>query len=434
MSPTTELATAPPAMAITRDETMFDNRAQTVLVRISGPDRRGITAGLMDILSLAGAELQDVEQVIIRGRLSLSLVITVPSGKDLLKELLLFAWEQQVEIDFDVVEESSSRRRPGLSVTLLAPHVDPTEFGAVASIIAANGGNIDRIVRLAKYPVMAYELAVSGGDVEAIRTALLSVARELICDMAVHREGLGRRATRLVILDVDSTLIVDEVIELIAEEMGCLDEVADITNRAMRGELDFTESLNERVALLKGLDAARLEAVRDRVRLTPGARTFIRTLKRMGYCTAIVSGGFSVVTDRLAEELGLDYAKANELEVVDGVLTGRVTGEVVDRAAKAAFMAAIAAEEGIPLDQVVAVGDGANDLDMLNSAGLGIAFNAKPVVRDQTQTAVSVPYLDAILFVLGVSREEIEDADVAEGIDPTGPPVPGPFRNGITET
>ncbi len=397
--------------------------SETILVRISGPDQPGITAGLMDVLGIADAQIQDVEQIIIRGRLSLSLVIRVPQGKDLLKELLLFGWEFKVDVDFDVVEESSTRRPQGLIVTLIAPDVHPNEFGAVASIISAHNGNIDRIVRLAKYPVMAYELAVSGDAVEPIRSALLTVAKDLVCDLAVHREGLGRRAARLVVLDVDSTLIADEVIELIAEEVGCLDEVASITDRAMRGEIDFAASLEERVALLAGLDATRLEAVRERVMLTPGARTFIRTLKRLGYRTAIVSGGFTVVTDSLAAELGIDHAHANELEIVDGVLTGRVLGDIVDRAAKADFVRRIAAEEGIPLDQVVAVGDGANDLDMLSTAGLGIAFNAKPIVADLADTSVNVPYLDAVLFVLGISREEIEAADEAEGRDPGCPEI-----------
>lgn len=406
-----------------RDESMFDNRSSSILVQISGPDRPGVAAGLMDALSLSGAELQDVEQITIRGRLSLSLVITVPSGKDLLRDLLLFGWEHGVTIDFDVVEESSHIRKPGLIVTLIAPKVHPTEFGAVASVIAAHDGNIDRIVRLAKYPVMAYELVCSGPNLEGIRTSLLSLAKDLICDVAVHREGLGRRATRLVVLDVDSTLISDEVIELIADQAGCVNQVAEITDRAMRGDIDFAESLHERVALLKGLDASCLDEVRDRVRLTPGARTFIRTLRRMGYRTAIVSGGFTFVTEHLAAELGIDHSMANELEVIDGKLTGRVVGDIVDRVGKANFVREIAAKEGIPLDQVVAVGDGANDLDMLSTAGLGIAFNAKPIVRNQADTAVNVPYLDAVLFILGVRREEIEAADVAAGIDPTGPPV-----------
>ncbi|MEZ5228131.1 MAG: phosphoserine phosphatase SerB [Acidimicrobiales bacterium] len=252
-------------------------------------------------------------------------------------------------------------------------------------------------------------------DVEPIRSALLTVAKDLVCDLAVHREGLGRHAARLVVLDVDSTLIADEVIELIADEVGCRDEVAAITDRAMRGELDFAASLRERVALLAGLDAARLDAVRERVTLTPGARTFIRTLQRLGYHTAIVSGGFTAVTDHLAADLGIDHAHANELEIIDGVLTGRVLGDIVDRAAKADFVRRIAAQHGIPLDQVVAVGDGANDLDMLSAAGLGIAFNAKPIVAERADTSVNVPYLDAVLFVLGISRDEIEAADEAEG-------------------
>ncbi len=390
--------------------------SESILLRISGPDQAGITAGLMDVLGTADAHIQDVEQIIIRGRLSLSLVITVSEDKGLLKELLLFGWEHGVDVDFDVVEEKSTRRHQGLIVTLIAPDVSPNEFGAVASVISANNGNIDRIVRLARYPVMAYELVVSGPDLETIRTALLTVAKDLVCDIAVHREGIGRRAARLVVLDVDSTLIADEVIELIADEVGCLDQVAAITERAMCGELDFAASLRERVALLAGLDADRLDAVRKRVRLTPGARTFIRTLKRLGYRTAIVSGGFTVITDYLANDLGIDHAHANQLEIVDGVLTGRVIGTIVDRAAKADFVRSLAASEGIPLDQVVAIGDGANDLDMLSTAGLGIAFNAKPIVAERADTSVNVPFLDAVLFILGVSRDEIEAADEAEGV------------------
>ncbi len=385
---------------------------QTVLVRISGPDHPGITAGLMDLLAAADAGVQDVEQIIIRGRLSLSLIVEVPLGRDLIKELLHFGWEQKIDVDFDIVDDApAATRRPGLVVTVVGTTVSPNDFGVIASTIAKHGGNIDRIVRLARYPVMAYELLVSGDAREAIRENLLVAADSLPSDLAVHREGLGRRAARLVVLDVDSTLIQDEVIELVAREAGCEDEVREVTNRAMAGELDFTASLHERVALLKGLDEAALERVKDNVRLTPGARTFMRTLQRLGYRTAIVSGGFTCVTDSLAAELGIAHAHANQLEIVDGKLTGRVTGRIVDRQGKADLLRQIAEAEDIPLDQVVAVGDGANDLDMLNAAGLGIAFNAKPVVQEAADTTLNVPYLDAILFVLGVRREDIEEAD-----------------------
>ena len=383
------------------------NAGDTILVRVTGPDRPGITARLMQVLASAGAGMHDVEQILIRGRLTLSLIITVPEGQDLIKDLLLFGWEQKMEVDFEVVTSSPSERSLGLVVTLLGHDVTPAQFGAIATEVAKHGGNIDRIVRLARKPVMAYELLISGDDLRGLQDSLLQLGAGLDCDVAVNREGLSRRAKHLIVFDVDSTLIQDEVIDLIADEVGCRAEVAAVTERAMAGELDFTESLIERVKLLEGLDTAAFETVRQKVRLTPGARTFIGTLQRMGYRTAIVSGGFTMVTDWLASDLGIDHAVANRLEVVDGKTTGRVIGKIIDRKGKAEALERIAAEEGIPVDQVVAVGDGANDLDMLNAAGLGVAFNAKAVVQEAADAAVNVPYLDALLFILGVRSEDI---------------------------
>jgi phosphoserine phosphatase len=232
---------------------------------------------------------------------------------------------------------------------------------------------------------------------------------------------MHRLGTRLVVLDVDSTLVQGEVIEMLAAEAGVAPQVATITEAAMRGELDFAESLRARVRLLQGLDAAALDTVYDRLRLAPGARTLIRTLQRLGYRFAIVSGGFAAVTDRIAADLGIEYTAANRLEVADGRLTGRVLGEVLDRAGKAAALRRFAELAGIPLEQTVAVGDGANDVDMLAAAGLGIAFNAKPVVREAADTALNVPYLDTILYLLGISREEIEAADAATGLATPAP-------------
>ena len=386
---------------------------KTVLIRISGPDHPGITAALMALLADHKAQIEDVEQIVIRNRLNLSLVVKLDAGDDFRGRLLLFGYQQDIEVDFEEVAASGGRSTPALVATVLGPEVSPTEFGAVAATVAENGGNIDRIIRLAKYPVMAYELAISGADRDAIRSALLERAHDLPCDLAVHRFGLARRAKRLVVLDVDSTLIQDEAIEKLAESAGSLAEVEALTDQAMAGDLDFAASLATRVETLAGLDANRLDRMNDELRLTPGARTFIRTLRRLGYRTAIVSGGFTSVTDHLQASLGIDYAHANELEVVDGKLTGRTVGPIVDRAAKADFVRRVAAKEGIPLDQVVAVGDGANDLDMLSTAGLGIAFNARAVVREAADTALNVPYLDAVLFVLGISREEIIEAESA---------------------
>jgi phosphoserine phosphatase len=392
---------------------------QTVLVRVSGPDHPGVTARLMRVLDEAGAEVHDIEQIVIRGQLTLGVVVTVPEGRDLLKDVLLFGWDQGLTIDFDVVPPTPTPLTHGFVVTLVGPDLHPHELAAAATAIADAGANIDRIVRLSRYPVMSYELVVRDGDEGKLRANLLNMsAAHPGVDMAIQPEGLGRRAKRLVVLDVDSTLIQDEVIDLLAAEAGCLEEVRAITRDAMEGGIDFESALRRRVQLLAGLDEAAIERARSGLRLTPGARTFVRTLRRLGYRIAIVSGGFTAFTDPLRTELGIHHAHANELEIVDGRLTGELVGALVDRERKATLLTEIAAAEDVPLSQTVAVGDGANDLDMLSIAGLGIAFNAKPIVEEVADTAITVPYLDAVLFLLGIRREDIEAADRSP--DPTG--------------
>jgi phosphoserine phosphatase len=387
----------------------------TILARISGLDGPGITAGLMGVLAQGDCTLYDVEQVVLRDRLSLSVLISVPDGQPTVRDVLFYAWEKGLQADFEVVDEDvSAPVKPRFAVTIIGAQIKPEAFGAVANAIASAGGNIDSIERLSRYPVVSYELAVSGGDQMAMRSSLLVTSAGHDVDVAVQAEGLTRRSKRLIVLDVDSTLIQDEAIDLLADEAGVAAKVAVLTNKAMSGEIDFAASLTQRVALLRDLPVEALERVWERIRLTPGARTFIRTLHRMGMKIAIVSGGFTVFTERLKADLGLDHAFGNELEIINGKLTGNLIGPPIDRARKASILTEVARIEGIPLDQTVAIGDGANDLDMLAVAGLGIAFNAKPVVRDAAQTAVSVPYLDAILFLLGIRREEVEAADSAE--------------------
>jgi phosphoserine phosphatase len=276
---------------------------------------------------------------------------------------------------------------------------------------------------MARYPVTAIDLHVSGASTEALRTVLAAEAARQTIDIAVQPASLMRRGTRLIVMDVDSTLIQGEVIEMLAAHAGFEPQVAEITEAAMRGEVDFETSLRRRVALLEGVPASAIDEVYDGIVLAPGARTMVRTLRRLGYRFAIVSGGFSQITDRLAADLGIHFARANELEIVDGRLTGRIVGPVVDRAGKAAALREFAAEIGVPLAAVIAIGDGANDLDMLNAAGLGIAYNAKPLVQDAADTSVNVPYLDAILYLLGISREEIEAADAEVGIVTPRPPI-----------
>ncbi len=391
---------------------------ETVLVRVTGRDHPGITTDLMTVLELAGAEVQDLEQVLVRGHLTLAAVIDTPMAPDELAATLAhFASQRQLAVEVERVPATPTEAGPVDAITVLGHEFEtalsPGELGAVAGCIAAAGGNIDRIARLARYPVHAYEFRVTGAEPTALRRYLGEGAAMHGLDIAIQPEGLGRRAKRLVVLDVDSTLIQDEVIELLAAEAGCLEQVRELTNDAMSGDIDFETALRQRVALLAGLDLAALDRARAAMRLAPGARTFIRTLKRLGYTVGIVSGGFTHFTDRLAAELSLDHAVANQLEIVDGRLTGQVRGDVVDRRRKAELLAEFAAAEGIPLSQAVAVGDGANDLDMLSTAGLGIAFNAKPMVQRAADTTVNVPYLDAILFVLGVTRDEVERADTA---------------------
>ena len=390
---------------------------ETVVLRVTGPDRPGVTAGLMSILAKAGAKVVDIEQIVICNQLNLGLALEVPEGRDLLKEVLLFGWEQGVIIGFDMVPDTDTERtQPGTVVTLLGPDLNPTEVGAAAAAIADAGANIDRITRLSRFPVMSYEMLVRNGDVAKLRSNLmLASAAHNRMDVAVQPEGIGRRAKRLVVLDVDSTIIVDEVIDLLAEEAGSLEVVQKLTAEAMAGAIDFEVSLRRRVQCLKGLDQSHVARAQSRMRYTPGTRTFARTLRRLGYTMAIVSGGFTVFTDRIAEDLGLEHSYANVLEVVDGKLTGELVGPIVDRERKAECLRSIAEEVNVPLSQTVAVGDGANDLDMLSEAGLGIAFNAKPIVSEAADTALSVPYLDAILFVLGIPREHVEAADRSDG-------------------
>jgi phosphoserine phosphatase len=271
---------------------------------------------------------------------------------------------------------------------------------------------------------------VSGVHPDRLRALLSVEAAKQGVDVAVQPASLLRRAMRLIVIDVDSTLIQGEVIELLAAHSGHRDEVAHLTEQAMRGELDFESSLRERVALLEGVRASALDDVYDALVLAPGARTLVRILRRLGYRFALVSGGFSQITARLAAELDIHYARANELEVVDGVLTGRILGEVVDRAGKAAALRFFAEQVGVPLESVVAIGDGANDLDMLELAGLGIAYNAKPLVREAADTSVNVPYLDAILYLLGITREEVEALDLEHGYVTPAPPLAQSPSNG----
>ncbi|MGY1636177.1 phosphoserine phosphatase SerB [Geodermatophilus sp. SYSU D00742] len=413
-----------PTLPTPSDPFPADPRA---LLTVTGVDHPGVTARLFTALAEAGdgrraIEVADVEQVVVHGQLVLGVEVTavaLDGGPPVDRAAFLarlgrlgadVAEATGMQVQVDPIDEQDRPTGRAHHVIVLGRPVPPAAVAGAASAIAGIGGNIDAIRRLSDYPVTSFELTVSGAESTELRTALASVAAATGADIAVEQVGLARRSKRLIVLDVDSTLVRGEVIDELAARAGRASEVARITAAAMNGELDFAESLRARVGALAGLPVSVLDEVREHLVLTPGARTLIRTLKRLGFRCGIVSGGFTQITDPLAAELGLDFAAANTLEVADGRLTGGLVGEIVDRAGKARALARFADEYGIPLDQTVAVGDGANDLDMLNAAGLGIAFNAKPYVREQAHTALNQPYLDAVLQVLGFTRDEVLDA------------------------
>jgi phosphoserine phosphatase len=405
---------------------MADQMPETLLLTVSGKDRPGVTSAMFRTLTRAGVEVLDIEQIVLRRRLILGILVTAPRDSKKLREAVeATAEELGMAVEVDRGSGDNLGRREGRShVTVIGAPLKAAAMAAVAGRIADCGANIDRIERMARYPVTAIDLHVSGADPDRLRTLLAAEAAAQGVDIAVQPASLRRRAMRLIVMDVDSTLIQGEVIELLAAHGGQQATVAAVTEQAMRGELDFEESLRSRVSLLAGIPASALDQVYDALVLAPGARTLVRILRRLGYRCALVSGGFSQITDRLAEDLGVHYARANELEIVDGVLTGRIVGDVVDRAGKATALRFFADQVGVPVESVVAIGDGANDLDMLEVAGLGIAYNAKALVQEAADTTVSVPYLDAILYLLGISREEVEALDLEHGMVTPSPPVP----------
>ncbi|WP_406637394.1 phosphoserine phosphatase SerB [Amycolatopsis sp. WGS_07] len=400
-----------------------------VLITTTGPDKPGVSSVLFAVLTRHDVDVLDIEQVVIRGQLVLGVLAGVyrdPEGLQESVEQAMATVGMEVEVRIgDAIGADPfalGRRDSSHVLVLLGRPVTARAFSEIARRLAAVGANIDSIRSVADYPVTGLELYVSvredteEADAE-LRSMLADAASEANVDVAVERAGITRRAKRLVVFDVDSTLVQGEVIEMLGAYAGVEEQVREITEAAMRGELNFAESLERRVSLLAGLPASVMDDVAAKLELTPGARTTVRTLKRMGFRCGVVSGGFTQVIDHLVEDLGLDFAAANELEVVDGKLTGRVVGDIVDRAGKATALRRFAGEYGIPLGACVAVGDGANDIDMLAAAGMGVAFNAKPALREVADTALSHPYLDAVLFVLGVTRAEVEAADAADGLE-----------------
>ena len=401
---------------------------EIVLINITGEDRPGLTAAITGVLAQGGVNILDIGQAVIHDTLSFGILVEIPATEraSVLKDLLFTAYELDQQVRFTPVAESDYQQwvdgqgKPRHIVTLLTRKVTAEQLQRVSAITARYGLNIDHIDRLSgRMPLDTpderskgcIEFSVRGepADTAALRAEFLRVAQELNVDIAFQRDSLFRRNRRLAVFDMDSTLIEAEVIDELAKAAGVGEQVAEITERAMRGELDFRASFKERLALLKGLPEEVLEQIAERLPLTEGAETLFAELKRLGYKTAILSGGFTYFAKRLQALLGIDYVYANELEIVDGRLTGVAIEPIVDAQRKADLLRELAQREGLQLEQTIAVGDGANDLPMLGLAGLGVAFRAKPLVKQSAKQAISTLGLDGILYLLGYrDREGLE--------------------------
>ncbi|AXI59446.1 MULTISPECIES: phosphoserine phosphatase SerB [Pseudomonas] len=394
---------------------------EIVLINITGVDRPGLTAAITGVLAQGGVNILDIGQAVIHDMLSFGILVEIPDseqGKSVLKDILFKGYELDQQVRFTPVSEEDYQQWVGNQgkkrhiVTLLTRKVTAGQLQAVSSITAKYGLNIDHIDRLSgRMPLDTpadkgkgcIEFSVRGeaADPQALRAEFLSVAQELNVDIAFQEDSLFRRNRRLAVFDMDSTLIEAEVIDELAKAAGVGDQVSEITERAMAGELDFRASFKERLALLKGLDVSVLDSIGASLRLTEGAETLFAELKRLGYKTAILSGGFTYFAKQLQAKLGIDYVFANELEVVDGKCTGVAIEPIVDAQRKADLLKQLAEKEGLRLEQTIAVGDGANDLPMLAIAGLGVAFRAKPLVKQSAKQAISTLGLDGVLYLLG---------------------------------
>ena len=393
-------------------------RDWTLLLTFTGRDGPGITAAVTDVLGRYGARLYDVEQVVVQNQLTLGFVVSFPEAlneQPAITELQETALRLGLHLDHSqgLAPSGEQSGRTRFVLTMIARGLEPGHLQMVAGLLATHGANIERIQRLSEGGLTCAEISVSlpVANEGKLKNALLAASQTGGFDVALQKEDLIRRSKRLIVMDMDSTLIRIEVIDELARAYGVYDQVSAITKRAMQGEMDYDQSLRERVALLRGLDAGVLHQLADNLPLTEGAETMLRVLKRLGYRTAVISGGFSVAAEALQKRLGIDRAWSNVLEIEDGKLTGRVLGQIVNARRKAEILEQFAKAEGVPLDQVIAIGDGANDLFMLQKAGHGIAFHAKPKLREAAHTAISGGGLDAILYLLGIPGRDIAALD-----------------------
>lgn len=395
---------------------------EIILLTLSGEDKPGVTSEMTAILARYQIGILDIGQAVIHNTLSLGILIQVPheaESSPVLRDILFKAHELNLQVRFEPVSDSAysewveGQGKTRHIITLLARRISATHIARVTDIAACHGLNIDNISRLSGRVGLdedpssktnaCVEFSVRGmpADAGELREAFLKAASELDVDIAFQKDDIYRRNRRLVVFDMDSTLIEAEVIDELAKEAGVGDQVIEITESAMRGEIDFNESFRRRVGLLKGLDASVLEQIADRLPMTEGVEELVSNLRALGFKTAILSGGFTYFARHLQQKLGFDYIHANELDIQDGKVTGEVVGEIVNGERKAQLLREIAEKEGVRLEQTIAVGDGANDLPMLSIAGLGIAFRAKPLVRRSAKNAISTLGLDGILYLIG---------------------------------
>lgn len=402
--------------------------SEIILINVSGRDQSGLTSEITGIMAQYDVRILDIGQAVIHDYLTWGILVEVPGdagASGVMKDLLFRMHELNLDVSFKPVTADEygqwveGKGKARYIVSLLSRSISAEQIARVSDITASHGLNIDNISRLSGRPALDRQVAQSQAciefsvrgtppDLDQLRADFLRIASELGVDIAFQEDSIYRRNRRMVVFDMDSTLIEAEVIDELAKEAGVGEQVAEITEQAMRGEIDFTESFARRVGLLEGLSESVLEQVAARLKMTEGAERLITTLKSLGYKTAILSGGFTYFAKGLQDKLGIDYVFANELEIKNGKVTGQVSGRVVDGQRKAELLDELARKENIGRAQVIAVGDGANDLPMLSRAGLGVAFRAKPLVKESAKHAISNLGLDAVLYLIGFRDREAE--------------------------